>query len=109
VTVKEDLPAQALIDELVRDKHLLTSEHTLNYWPDELYLPGPMVDRTNWDQWKEQGARSWRNRAVEMVEEILASYDEPPLEDSLHEDIQDMFRRTSTEESVELPAFDEPR
>jgi trimethylamine--corrinoid protein Co-methyltransferase len=109
VIVKQDLPAQPLIEELVRDRHLLTSEHTLTYWPDELYLPGPMVDRTNWDQWQEQGARSWRSRAVETVEETLAAYDEAPLDDSLHRDIQDMFRRTCNEADVVLPSFDEPR
>jgi trimethylamine:corrinoid methyltransferase-like protein len=68
-----------------------------------------MVDRTNWDQWQEQGARSWRSRAVETVEETLAAYDEAPLDDSLHRDIQDMFRRTCNEADVVLPSFDEPR
>ncbi|MFN8573380.1 MAG: trimethylamine methyltransferase family protein, partial [Gemmatimonadaceae bacterium] len=42
VEVKDDLPAMPLMDELVRDKHLLMSEHTLAHWPEELYLPGPM-------------------------------------------------------------------
>jgi trimethylamine:corrinoid methyltransferase-like protein len=68
-----------------------------------------MVDRTNWDQWQERGSKSWRIRAVEMVDEILDAYDEPPLDDALHRDIQDMFRRTSTEEDVVLPSFDETR
>ena len=109
VSVKEDLPAAPLLEELVRDKHLLTSEHTLSHWPDELYLPGPMVDRTNWDQWQEQGSKSWRDRAVEVVEETLAAYDEPPLDSALHRDVQDMFRRTCKEEGAVLPEFDEMR
>ncbi len=109
VSVKEDLPAAPLLEELVRDKHLLTSEHTLSHWPDELYLPGPMVDRTNWDQWQEQGSKSWRDRAVEVVEETLAAYDEPPLDSALHRDVQDMFRRTCNEEGAVLPEFDEMR
>ena len=66
VEVKEDLPAAELLAELVREKHLLTSEHTLQHWPEELYLPGPMVDRTNWDQWQDQGSRDWRQRANEV-------------------------------------------
>ncbi len=109
VSVKEDLPAAPLLEELVRDKHLLTSEHTLSHWPDELYLPGPMVDRTNWDQWQEQGSKSWRDRALEVVEETLAAYDEPPLDSALHRDVQDMFRRTCKEEGAVLPEFDEMR
>ncbi len=106
VEVKEDLPAGPLIDELVRDKHLLTSEHTLTHWPDELYLPGPMVDRTNWDQWQEQGSKSWRHRAVEIVEDTLAAYEEPPLDPAFHRDVQEMFRRTCKEEGAALPAVE---
>ncbi len=110
VEVKEDLPSAALLDELVRDKHLLTSEHTLTHWPDELYLPGPMVDRTNWDQWQEQGSKSWRQRALEVVDEALAAYEEPPLDSALHKDIQEMFRRTCSEPGVVLPPVEgEPR
>jgi len=107
VEVRGDLPAAELIDELVRDKHLLTSEHTLEHWPEELYLPGPMVDRTNWDQWEAQGSRDWRQRALETVDETLGAYEEPPLEPALHKEIQDLFHRTCQEQGLELPAFEE--
>jgi trimethylamine---corrinoid protein Co-methyltransferase len=107
VEVHEDLPAVDLIAELVKEKHLLTSEHTLQYWPEELYLPGTMVDRTNWDQWQDQGSRDWRARANEVIDELLASYEVEPLDSKIHEDIQDLFRRTCKEENVKLPAFTE--
>lgn len=107
VEVREDLPAADLIAELVREKHLLTSEHTLQYWPEELYLPGPMVDRTNWDQWEDQGSRDWRKRANEIIDENLASYEVDPLDAKLHKEIQDMFRRTCSDKDVVLPEFTE--
>lgn len=107
VEVRGDLPADELMDELVRDKHLLTSEHTLEHWPEELYLPGPMVDRTNWDQWQVQGSKDWRQRALDMIDETLAAYEEEPLDAKLHEQIQDLFRRTCDEKDVVLPAFEE--
>jgi trimethylamine:corrinoid methyltransferase-like protein len=103
VEVREDLPARELIAELVRERHLLTAEHTLAHWPEELYLPGPMVDRTNWDQWAEQGSRHWRRRALDMIDETLGRYEEPPLDAALHRDIQDLFRRTCNEPGVVLP------
>ena len=106
IHVQEDLPAAPLLEELVRDKHLLTSEHTLKHWPDELYLPGPMVDRTNWEQWREQGSKDWRQRALDVVEDALAKYEEPPLDPALHNDIQQRFRHTCTQEGVVLPAFE---
>lgn len=107
VEVRDDLPASELIGELVREKHLLTSEHTLQYWPDELYLPGPMVDRTNWDQWEGQGSKDWRKRANEVIDETLAGYELEPLDRKLHKEIQDLFKRTCKEPDVKLPAFTE--
>ena len=109
VEVRDDLPTAGLLDELVRDKHLLTSEHTLEHWPEELYLPGPMVDRTNWDQWESQGSRHWRQRALEVIDETLAAYEEEPLAPALHKEIQDLFRSTCNEKDVVLPALEEDR
>jgi trimethylamine--corrinoid protein Co-methyltransferase len=105
VEVRDDLPAQELIAELVRERHLLTAEHTLAHWPDELYLPGPMVDRTNWDQWQEQGSRTWRTRALDVIDETLGRYEEEPLDPSLHRDLQDLFRATCSDPGVQLPSF----
>jgi len=106
VEVKDDLPAAELLAELVRDKHLLTSEHTLARWPEELYLPGPMVDRTNWDQWSEQGSRDWRARANQVIDETLASYEVEPLPERQHAEIRAMFEKTCREEEAfTLPAL----
>jgi trimethylamine:corrinoid methyltransferase-like protein len=95
------------MEELVRDKHLLTSEHTLAHWPEELYLPGPMVDRTNWDQWEAQGSQRWRDRALSVIDETLAAYEEPPLDPKLHADIREMFRLTCSDPGVALPTLPE--
>jgi len=107
VEVRGDLPTLDLIAELVRDQHLLTSAHTLDHWPEELYLPGPMVDRTNWDQWAEQGSPDWRARANAVIDEKLAAYEVEPLEQRIHDEIRDLLTRTSTEAGLALPAFTE--
>ena len=107
VEVREDLPAGELIAELVRDNHLLTSEHTLAHWPDELYMPGPTLDRTNWDQWAEQGSRDWRARANEVIDESLAAYEVEPLERRVHDEIRQLISSTSSDPSAVLPAFQE--
>jgi trimethylamine--corrinoid protein Co-methyltransferase len=107
VEVKEDLPATELLAELVREKHCLTSEHTLAHWPAELYMPGPMVDRTNWDQWAEQGSRDWKKRAGEVIDERLASYEVEPLPRETHAEIRGMLQRTCrTDESFTLPVLE---
>lgn len=103
VEVKDDLPTGELIAELLEENHLLTAEHTLEHWPDELYLPGPMVDRTNWDQWAMQGSKDWRDRAAEVIDEVLDDYDVAPLDDALHREIRQLFVETCNVESVQLP------
>ncbi len=107
VEVREDLPAGELIAELVRDNHLLTSEHTLAHWPDELYMPGPTLDRTNWDQWAEQGSRDWRARANEVIDETLAAYEVEPLERRVHDEVRQLISSTCSDPGAVLPAFAE--
>jgi trimethylamine:corrinoid methyltransferase-like protein len=107
VEVRGDLPTLDLIAELVRDQHLLMAEHTLANWPQELYLPGPMIDRTNWDQWAEQGSRDWRARANSVIDETLAAYEVEPLERRLHDEVRALFRRTCPEAGAALPGLTE--
>ncbi|HXV62009.1 MAG TPA: trimethylamine methyltransferase family protein, partial [Vicinamibacteria bacterium] len=106
VEVKEDLPAASLIEELVREKHLMMSEHTLEHWPEELYLPGPMVDRTNWDQWSEQGKKRFRDRAADVIGECLENYEVEPVEEKLHAEIRNLFVKTAREPGLTLPSFE---
>lgn len=106
VEIRDDLPTQPLIDELVASKHLMMSEHTLEHWPEELYLPGPMVDRTNWDQWKLDGEKGFRERAADVIDECISNYDLEPLDARLHKEIRNLFETTANDKDVRLPAFE---
>ncbi len=106
VEVKDDLPSEALIDELVSENHLLMAEHTLEHWPKEFLMPGPVTDRTNWEQWEQAGSENHHERALSRIESILSDYDQEPLDRALHDEIRDLFLSTSLEENVTLPSFD---
>ncbi len=103
VEVKDDLPTGPLLEELLREKHMLTSEHTLAHWPEELYIPGPMVDRTNWDQWEQQGSRDAAERAADLIEETLDEYDVPALDRDVQEELEGFLRSCATADDVTLP------
>jgi trimethylamine--corrinoid protein Co-methyltransferase len=103
VEVKDDLPTRALLEQLVEENHLLTAEHTLEHWPKELYLPGPMVDRTNWDQWEMQGSKDYRQRAKEIIELALEDYETPPLDGGLDREIRELFTSTCKTPDTVLP------
>ena len=70
----EDLPTRDLVDQLMKDDHLITAEHTLKYWPEELYLTDPVIDRANRETWEETGSLQLYDRACQQVELRLANY-----------------------------------
>ena len=86
----DDLPTADLVDDLLKDSHLITSPHTLEHWPKELYLTDPVVDRENRENWEEKGSKSLYDRACEEVETRLAAYqpiDTDPAADQAMRDI----------------------
>ena len=78
IEIKGDLPTQDLVEDLMKDDHLITSPHTLEHWPNELYLTDPVIDRENRETWEERGSKSLEQRANEAVEKRLSEYE--PIE-----------------------------
>jgi trimethylamine---corrinoid protein Co-methyltransferase len=72
--VLEDIPARSLVEEVRANDHLITSPHTLKYWPQELYLTDPVIDRENRETWMKGGSMELQARANEQVEKRLAAY-----------------------------------
>jgi trimethylamine--corrinoid protein Co-methyltransferase len=70
----DDLPTQDLVDQLMRDDHLITSPHTLEHWPNELFLTSMSIDRLNRESWEAGGSMELNARACEEVETRLAKY-----------------------------------
>ena len=105
IEIVEDLPTGELIDQLLDENHLLMSEHTLEHWPQELYLPGPMVDRSNWDQWELAGKKRFEDNAAEIIEEALDDYEEDRIDEHIDAEIRQLFLDTCPEENLVLPEF----
>jgi trimethylamine--corrinoid protein Co-methyltransferase len=74
IRVLEDLPATELVSHLRQNDHLITSPHTLKYWPQELYLTDPVIDRENRENWAKTGSKELYQRACEQVDRRLAAY-----------------------------------
>jgi len=70
----EDLPAQQLVDDVIANDHLITSPHTLQHWPSELYLTDQVIDRENRETWQKAGSKELYQRACDEVETRLAAY-----------------------------------
>lgn len=52
---RDDVPIRPLLEELLRDQHLLISPHTLAYLDREHAVPGPIIDRMTFSRWQEEG------------------------------------------------------
>ena len=88
IKIKDDLPIKPFIDEVLVEQQICTMDHTLKYWPKELYLPGPMIDRTSWDQWEQFGSKKLQDRARETIKNLLDQYNEVPLDDNLNTELR---------------------
>jgi trimethylamine--corrinoid protein Co-methyltransferase len=103
----DDIPARALVDELLATQHLITSEHTSRYWPEELYLPGRVFDRDNRENWTKAGAPDTYRRAVAEVERRLAAY-QPIDTDPLAEQELARIIKAGLVSQTELPFIPPP-
>ena len=74
LTVIEDLPATELVNSQLQEAHLITAPHTLTHWPEQLYMPSPVIDRKNRETWQRDGEKSLWERAVSEVDRRLATY-----------------------------------
>ena len=106
----EDLPTAGLVSDLLREDHLITSPHTLKYWPQELYMTDPVLDRMNRDSWAEAGSRELNDRACEQVEIRLAKYQpfetDPAIDAEMRRLVTDGLE--SQEKLPVLPPLAEP-
>ncbi|HWQ13344.1 MAG TPA: trimethylamine methyltransferase family protein [Roseiflexaceae bacterium] len=106
--VKEDLPAIELARGLLAEKHLLTHEHTTRYWQRELYLPGPVYDRTNREQFARAGGRDLVQRATDEVERRLAAFVSPQTDPAVEAEMVRIIRSGLVEKDAVLPEVPPP-
>jgi trimethylamine--corrinoid protein Co-methyltransferase len=101
--VKDDLPALDLARELLAEKHLLTHDHTTKHWRNELYLPGPVYDRTNREQFARAGGKELLQRATEEVERRLAEYVSPDTDPRIATEMVRIIRSGLNDPDAALP------
>jgi len=71
---RDDFPAVARYEELLKEGHLLISKHSRRYLRQEHYFPGPVIDRASADRWKADGGLTLGERARREVERLVGEY-----------------------------------
>jgi trimethylamine:corrinoid methyltransferase-like protein len=92
---------------VLTSQHLIMADHTTRHWPDELYLPGRVIDRDNRENWTKAGAPDTNRRAVAEVERRLAAY-QPVETDPLAELELQRIIKAGLVSQTELPFVPPP-
>ncbi len=71
---RADFPAVPHFQELIKEGHVLITDHTRKYLREEHYFPGPTIDRANRSRWQQEGASTLGDRAHVEVNKLLEQY-----------------------------------
>jgi trimethylamine--corrinoid protein Co-methyltransferase len=85
-------PMIPLIDEVLSEGHLLTSEHTMTYLKNEHIFPANIIERKNRNSWVDEGQLSASQRAESKVAELINSYELNPLDAATINDLFSIMR-----------------
>lgn len=100
---KDDLPTLDLVRALLDEQHLITAEHTMAHWPQELYLPGAVLDRDNRENWEKAGQPTLDQRALAEVERRLAAYEPVAVDAAVEAEMQRLIRAGMMDGERPLP------
>lgn len=109
IDVVDDLPVDHLIDELMSEQHLITAEHTLTHWQDQLYMPHPVTDRSNRENWNKRGKPTLEERAKTAVSTYLNSYQPVKTDPALDEAMRELIIAGLKDKTRPLPHVPEHR
>lgn len=72
---KDDFPSKPHFEEMLREGHLLISDHTMANLAGEHHFPGPVIERANLPRWQEEGSTTLGERASREVTRHLSEYE----------------------------------
>ena len=105
--VIEDIPTVDLARSLLEEQHMITAEHTLKHWPQQLYLPNEVIDRQNRENWQKAGSPDLLQRTTAEVERLLATYEPIETDPTILTEMRRIVQ-SGLVEQTELPAVPTP-
>ncbi len=93
--------AVSAIAEVGPGGHYLGHPHTLENFQRAFFMPN-MFDNNSIEQWQAEGSVEITERALTEAKSLLRDYEEPKLDEAVHEELRDYIARRETE----IPAAD---
>jgi len=86
---REDFPALPIFEELLREKHLLIADHTRKHLKEEIFFPGPVIDRAGRARWEKDGSPTLCARAMREVERFIGRWQPNGLSEQTRRELAD--------------------
>jgi trimethylamine--corrinoid protein Co-methyltransferase len=89
-------------------KSFLPLAHTKQWFRQEAYFPGDVIDRNALDEWQRQGSKDATHRATERVEKLIGTHRSEPLEAAVATHLREVMEaeahKFGMEKLPELPS-----
>jgi trimethylamine--corrinoid protein Co-methyltransferase len=96
-----------IVEELLRDGHVLIADHTRRHLKHEIAWPSAVIDRLPLARWEAAGGTSLPARAAAEIARLVAAYQPPGLDPYVERELtarmQAEARRVGMERLPELP------
>ena len=104
---KDDFPALPHFKELLQEGHLLISDHTRKHLKNEIYFPGPTIDRANRSRWQEEGSLTIGERARSEITRLLTEAEPVRLSDDVKNEMTQLMTTEAKKLGMDkLPALE---
>jgi trimethylamine--corrinoid protein Co-methyltransferase len=96
IEVTDETIALDIIEKIGPKGHFLAEKHTLNHFKKDRFFP-VLINRDNYDVWKEKGGKELVDTAKERVRGILKEHWPTPLDKDVQKEINGILKRAETE------------
>jgi trimethylamine---corrinoid protein Co-methyltransferase len=98
---KDDFPIVPRMEELLREKHMLISSHTMQYLDLEHLMPSEVIDRANRMRYREEGSRTLGQRARQQIEELLRTEQENTISDEVSQELTALMKKEAKQHGMD--------
>jgi trimethylamine--corrinoid protein Co-methyltransferase len=95
--IDDETLALDMIEEVGPGGHHFGTSHTQARYSTEFYQSFVVGDRQNWENWERAGAQDAEKRANAVWKELLAHYEQPPMDPGILEGLEDYVMRRERE------------
>ena len=99
-----DFSSDALAMDAIRDVgpggHFFGTQHTLDRFRTAFYRP-LVSDWRNYEAWEEAGKPESKERIINLVDELMATYEEPKLDPAVKEELGEFVNKRKAEGGIE--------